>query len=477
MDNVATITLRDPLHIKVISEDDEDYIRLLRGHFEYYVDGFRYMKQYKAGGWNGKTNLMKLDGTLPYGLLTELIKVNRREFPRVTLIVEDEVKELFRGERLTIKEDLVLKPYPYQLDCIQKALHYTKGIVRSATASGKSAVISYIIKTLLENNKIDKCIIVVPNTSLVEQFYKDMNDYGITYNIGRVFAKSKEWYEPIVISTWQTLMRNHDKLSMYDCVIFDEAHGVKSFQLSSILVKAVRATYRLGFTGTLHSGKLDLLNTQAYLGPVIADYSSGELAEQGYIAKCNIEVINIEYSNEYAGTYDDVKDEVFRNPYRLSVIKHIINKLDHNVLLLVGKVEKEGDYLKNWLSGVINKEIVFLSGRDSIDEREKWRQECMKRKDIALIATYGIFAQGINIPNLQYIVFASPFMSKIRVLQSIGRALRKHIDKKNGATIYDLHDHVVFLDKHGNVRFRYYGSEGFETNEIMLQEGDVISLD
>jgi superfamily II DNA or RNA helicase len=473
MDNVATIKLRDPLHIKVVSEDD-DYIRLLRGHFEYYVDGFRYTPQYRSGSWNGKTNLMKLDGSLPYGLLTELIRVNKKEFPRVTLIVEEEVKELFNGDKLTIKQDLTLKPYPYQLDCIQKALHYTKGIVRSATASGKSAVISYIIKTLLENSKIDKCIIVVPNTSLVEQFYKDMNDYGVAYNIGRVFAKSKEWDEPIVIATWQTLRKNHDKLSMYDCVIVDECHGSSAYQLQNILVKAVNATYRLGFTGTLHSGKLDLLNTQAYLGPVIADYSSGELAEQGYIAKCKVEVINIEYSNEYAGTYDEVKDDVFRNTYRLGIIKHIINKLDHNVLLLVGKVEKEGDYLKNWLSGTINKEIVFLSGRDSIDEREKWRQECMKRKDIALIATYPLFAQGVNIPNLQYLLLISPLKSKIRVLQSIGRALRKHIDKKNGAIIYDIHDHVVFLDKHNTIRFRYYVSEGFNINEYFLNEGDFL---
>lgn len=88
-----------------------------------------------------------------------------------------------------------------------------------------------------------------------------------------------------------------------------------------ILAKTTRARYRLGFAGTLHSGKLDKLNTQAYLGPVIAEYSSGELAEKGYIAKCNVEVINIDYATEYEGTYNEIKDAVFVNPFRLNLLK------------------------------------------------------------------------------------------------------------------------------------------------------------
>lgn len=259
-------------------------------------------------------------------------------------------------------------------------------------------------------------------------------------------------------------------------IVISNCHGCSAYRLKEILVKASKATYRLGFTGTLHASKLDNLNVMSFLGPVIAEYSSGELADKGYISKCTVNIINMEYENNFEGTYNEVKDAVFTNGYRLNVLKTIINKLDHNILLLVGKVEKEGDYLKEWLKGVVNKEIVFLSGRDDVNEREKWRKECMNRKDIALIATYQIFAQGINIPNLKYVVFASPFMSKIRVLQSIGRALRKHSDKKNGAIIYDLHDHTKYLTKHGNVRFRYYGIEGFDTNEIVLKEGEVIDF-
>jgi superfamily II DNA or RNA helicase len=478
MDNVVRVTLRDVLNIRVETDDDE-YIKLLRGCFTYYVPNFRFTPQYKSGGWNGKTCMIRSDNSMPYGLLTELLRVNKKEFPRITTIVENDVKALFQGEQLKVKQNLSLKPYPYQMDCIQKALKYTRGVVRSSVASGKSCIISYVIKTVMENDIVEHTILVVPNKSLVEQFYNDMNEYGMSkwWSIGRVYTKYKEWDRDIVISTWQSLIRNKDKLKNYDCVIVDECHLVTGFSLSKILVNASRAKYRLGFTGTLHSDKLDILNTCSYLGPIIADYSSNELAEMGYVAKCTVNIVNIEYAQDYNGTYDEVKDAVFTNSYRLNVAKTIINKLDHNVLILVGKVEKEGDFLKEWLKDVISKEIVFISGRDSVDVREKWRKECMVRKDIALIATYPLFSQGINIPNLQYVMFGSPFMSKIRVLQSIGRALRKHADKKKGAFIYDIFDHTKFLEKHGNTRYRYYGSEGFEIKEVMLEEGDSIILD
>lgn len=137
MDNIVRITLKDPIHIK-IQTDDDDYLGLLKEQFTYYVDGFRFTPQYKSGGWNGKVCLIKSDGSMPYGLLTEVIKVNKREFPRMTLIIDDDVKKLFKGDELFIKQkELLYIPYPHQLDCIKKALKYTKGIIRSSTASGK----------------------------------------------------------------------------------------------------------------------------------------------------------------------------------------------------------------------------------------------------------------------------------------------------------------------------------------------------
>ena len=164
----------------------------------------------------------------------------------------------------------------------------------------------------------------------------------------------------------------------FEAVIVDEAHGSKAIQLKKILSNAVNSKFIIGTTGTMPEADLDDWNVKAYLGPIIREYSSGKLAELGYIANCNIKMLNVNYQKEeWDGTYDEVKDEVFNNPHRMKIIKKLIKKLDHNVLVLVGKVEKEGEVLEDYLNEhIAGKEIGFLSGRDSVEEREKGRKKC-----------------------------------------------------------------------------------------------------
>lgn len=477
---MVEVKLLTNMTIQLVTED-VDYLCQMRDHFTKYVPGFQFMPAYRSGRWPGKVCLIdKFNNSMPYGLLFDLIRIHKKHFPRNRLVIYPEVKSLFKGTKFQVKENLSLKPYPYQKDCINACFQYKKGIIRSATSSGKSLVITYIVKTLLEKKKsgVNKVIIIVPSKQLVEQFYSDMLGYGIKEELlGRVYQKYKHWNKPIVIATWQTLMKNHDKLVNYDCIIKDEVHGSKAHEVKEILSKATRASYRFGFTGTLHSDELDNWNTKAYLGPIIREYPSGFLAEEGYISKCNVKMLNIEYQQEeWEGTYNDVKDEVFANEFRLNLISKLVDLLDHNTLLLVGKVEKEGELLRDYLKLVLKKEVIFLSGRDSLELRESWREKFKDRRDIILIATYGIFAQGINIPNLKYLILAAPFKSKIRVLQSIGRTLRKHSNKEDGAVIFDIVDKTKFFEKYGIIRIRYYDSEGFDVEESVFIEGDEINL-
>jgi len=477
---IVTVSLHTPLTIQIETEDG-DYLDQIKEHFTSYVQGFQYMNAWKAGNWDGKVCLIhKFNNTLPYGLLFDLVRIHKKNFPRNRLIIQPEVKSLFKGTNYQLSS-LNLKPYPYQKDCISACFKYTKGIIRSATASGKSLVISYIVYTLLnkKKSKVNRALVVVPTKQLVEQFYKDMIvEYGIPENlIGRVYQKYKHWDKPITISTWQSISRNHDKLPNYEVVIMDECHGVKSVELKKILSKVTRAYYRLGFTGTLHSDELDNWNTKSYLGPVIREYPSGLLAEEGYISKCSVKMLNIEYQqDEWEGVYNDVKDEVFVNEYRNELLKMLVGEIDHNVLVLVGKVEKEGEFLYDQLSSIPDKEVVFLSGRDDVDLREEWRERCKKETNIVMIATYGIFTMGLNIPNLKYLILAAPFKSKIRVLQSIGRSLRKHSNKEKGAIVFDIVDQTKYFGKYGDIRVRYYDQEGFDVKDFVFEEGDSIDL-
>lgn len=476
------VTIHKHNNLSIQIEANIEYVRSVRDYFSGFVDGYQFMPAFKNSAWDGKISLLDLvKKTLPYGLLIDLIKFHRKAYPDTEIKIDDDVLHLFRGLSTNIDYDLKFEPHYYQKDCIEAALKYKRGIIRSATASGKSLIIAHIIKTLMEHNLNKKALIIVPTISLVEQFYDDLLEYGYFTKdcLGKVYEKYKEFGRPVVISTWQTLSRNHNRLSEFECVICDEVHGAKAHEIKKILNLCTGADYRLGFTGTMPLSDLDIWNVKAYLGPVIREYGAGQLGREGYISKANIVIVDINYQNEYKGSYDDVKDEIFKNPFRLGVLKNIINASKGNILLLVGKVEKEGALLKEYLDkqtdhNALKKDVVFLHGSTKVQEREYWRKECEKRKNIVLIATYGIFQQGINIPSLKYIVLASPYKSKIRVLQSIGRGLRKHKSKKDGAYIYDIFDDCKYLYDHGVKRERHYNAEGFDVTDIVLQEGEHI---
>jgi superfamily II DNA or RNA helicase len=178
----------------------------------------------------------------------------------------------------------------------------------------------------------------------------------------------------------------------------------------------------------------------------------------------------------YKGDYNEVKDAIFNNTYRMGIVRNIVRSVNGNILLLVGKVEDEGEVLKNNLieSGMFDGyRIEFLSGKDNANDREMWRKYMDSHNKVILIATYGIFQQGINIKSLRNLILASPFKSKIRVLQSIGRTLRLHADKKEGAFVFDICDDVKYLSEHSDVRLRHYNKEGFDIVEHFLLEGQV----
>ncbi len=455
-----------------IKSNSGDYIKKMKKEFALHVKNYFWSGKYKAGLWDGKVHFITDASFMPYGLLLDFLRKHKELFPDIKIEADDGIKNLFKGPELDIKFDLSLSPRPYQKESVELTLKRSKGIIRSATASGKSLVISYIIKNLLDNRattKVQRALVVVPSTQLVEQFRNDMIDYGIPGQyIGRVYTGHKDWDMAIVISTWQTLKNNLDKIKLYDCMIGDECHQNKAHELKKIFSKS-RARYRLGFTGTLPNDVTELYNIKSYLGPVLAEYPSGLLAEQGYIAKCNVKALSVNHDFVESNTYHGIKEEVFNNRFRLKMIADIVNKADHNILLLVSYIA-EGDKLLNLINRYTDKDVIFLSGKDSTSVREEWRQKMMNQTNICLIATYGIFQQGINIPNLQYGMLASPTKSKIRTLQSVGRTLRAHESKTNGATIIDIIDEVKFLGRHGARRLEYYESEGFDIKIIEVYE-------
>ena len=108
--------------------------------------------------------------------------------------------------------------------------------------------------------------------------------------------------------------------------------------------------------------------------------------------------------------------------------------------------------------------IHYIQGSTEIDERESIRSLMNDRNDVIIIAVSKIFSTGINIPNLHNIIFASAGKAKIKIMQSIGRALRLHPTKKL-ANIFDIADNTKYGKMHLIERKKLYNLENYEYTE------------
>ena len=523
-DKIVCVSLVDNLYLQ-IDTNNLDCLNLIKSSFDFFAENYRFMPRYKAGVWDGKISLFNASKRqLPYGLLFDLIKVCKLNGYEIK--VTDEVKELFGNKKELIKDyNLKFPPRDYQKDIIETTLKYKKGIFVSATASGKSLIISYIFKILYENNEVNKGIIIVPTTNLITQFYEDLIDYGIDESIlGKFYADEKVWDRPLVISTWQSLIYDYAKIRKnkivslrkniasskftkdekdkckqqltkilqpeyvekmkgiiekrdkflleMDFFCIDECQIAQSESVTNLTQNIQNAKYRIACTGTLPDDDLRFNSIKSYIGNVIKEYSSSYLTKEGYLNPCQVNISRLYYKNEFTGQYNNVKDDIFASEFRLNHIKLLIQQVkEENVLILVGKIKKEGQVLEEYLNNHFpEKEIVFISGKMSVKDREMWRQKSINNTNIIIIAIYNIFQAGINIPNLAHIILGSSYKDKIRILQSIGRSLRLSCNKGT-SQIYDIVDCCnKFLPKHATERKKFYKREGFIIKEVKLKE-------
>ena len=459
-----------------VNETTRNSIKQIEEFLTDYVKNFMYSPKYKSGQWNGKICLFKRPiRSFPYGLLFDVIKFIKKEL-KEEIFLSDDVKSLYKGIPINnLQYNLLHKPYNYQQECIEILLKSSKGICVVATAGGKSLIIAYLIDNINLQFK-NKSLIIVPTLQLVEQFKEDLTEYQIKSSIGIVNSNYKEFDNDIVISTWQSLQNDIESLYQFNTVICDEVHTVQAVKLQEILENCSNAKFKFGVTGTMPQNNLDNMNVRSFIGPVLKIFRGRDLADLGFISKCVIKMMYIHYNEEPLGEYTDIKNEIFLNNYRMGLIKHIISNKNNSILILVEKIEKEGKILEKYLQEVFpNKEIVFLSGKDSSKMRNDYRSKMNTVNNMVIIATYQTFQMGTNIPSLRTIILASSTKSFIRVIQSLGRVLRKHVSKElGGAELYDIVDCCKYLLNHSEKRYKHYTKEKHDVIEMDLYENSNI---
>ena len=465
----------------------------LNEFFAFQVPGFQFMPQYRNKMWDGKIRLFNIKTQQLYlGLYDHLMKfAMQRQYVVKSDVVsitptsglsDENIADFFKALNLHCKNKPII-PRDYQIKSFTHCVKKERALLLSPTSSGKSLVIYSLIRwhqNFLDNDKI---LILVPTTNLVTQMYNDFLDYsshdkwdGKSQCHMIYSGRDKKTDKQIVISTWQSLFRlGTPFFKQFGMVVGDEAHLCSATSLKGILEKMVSCRYRFGTTGTLTESKTHQFVLEGLFGKVYKAVTSKQLMKDKHISDLKIQCLLMQYPDVERelvkkATYKEEIDFIVSHTKRNKFICNLALDQKGNTLILFNYVEKHGKVLKEMMeSKSKGRDIFFIAGETDVEERENIRSITEKCKDAVIIASSGVLSTGVNIKNLQSLIFAHPYKAKIRNLQSIGRILRLD-DMNNQAVLYDIVDDLHWKKrdnyglKHWRERVKIYADEKFDYN-------------
>ena len=468
----ATIILKDEVNIKIEGLDLEMRKRLVNT-FKYDVPYARYLPAVRLGRWDGKVSYFQLGGSTYTNLLPEIIPILEKFNYDIELDDQRNYSvsfdfDLVEENRWAYKtwpkghpaagEPIMLRDY--QVEVINRFLENPQSIQEVATGAGKT-ITTATLSAAVEN--YGRSIVIVPNKSLVTQTEKDYVNLGL--DVGVYFGDRKEHGHKHTICTWQSLnvLLKNTKSGTADvtigdfiedvvCIMVDEVHMAKADALKTLLTGVMsHIPIRWGLTGTIPKEKFESQALLVSLGPVIGKLSANELQQQGVLAQCHVNIVQLVDHVEYKDYQQELK-YLLEESGRLDTMADLIARVNAtgNTLVLVDRTECGRQLVER-----LGDRAVFVSGATKAKDRQSEYDEVAEATDKIIVATYGVAAVGINIPRIFNLVLIEPGKSFVRVIQSIGRGIRKAEDKDH-VEIWDITSTCKFAKRHLTKRKAFY---------------------
>ena len=467
----AKIIIRDEVNCK-IEGLELDCRKALMKKFEHEVPGARYLPAVRLGRWNGKVSYCSLAGSTYINLIPDIVPILEEYDYDIELVDMREYQSTFNFTEVTedsfsnklwpkghVEEGKPIMLRDYQVDIVNNFLKNPQCIQEVATGAGKTIMTAALSKSV---EQYGRSIVIVPNKSLVVQTEADYINLGL--DVGVYFGDRKEYNKTHTICTWQSLnnlLKNtkageaeiniKEFIEDVVCVMVDEVHMAKADALKQLLTGPFsHIPIRWGLTGTIPKAVYEQVSLLVSLGPVIGKLSAAELQDKGVLAQCHVNIVQLKDGVEFSNYQSELK-HLLEDEKRLDKIAQLIGKIKEsgNTLVLVDRVNAGRELISRL------PDSVFISGETKLTERKEEYDEVKSSDKKIIVATYGVASVGINIPRIFNLVLLEPGKSFVRVIQSIGRGIRKAEDKDH-VEIWDITSDCKFAKRHLTQRKAYY---------------------
>ena len=467
----AKLIIKDEVNVKIEGLELSDRTALVK-KYKYEIPGARYQPSVRLGRWDGKVSFFQLGGSTYINLLPEILEYiaskgyeieveDTREYQTTfefTPVDENSYSHIMwpKGHP---KEGTPMELRDYQPEIINKFFENPQSVQEVATGAGKTVITAALSDAV---SKYGRSIVIVPNKSLVTQTHKDYVNMGL--DVGVYFGDDKEYGRQHTICTWQSLnnLLKDTKNGVADitigefiegvvCVIVDEVHMAKADALKTLLTSVfARVPLRWGLTGTIPKEDYEWVSIKCSLGDVVGKLTASTLQEAGHLSRCHVNIVQMIDHVEYSNYQSELK-YLFETEGRLDYISKLIENVRQsgNTLILVDRVAA-GKSITERIQ-----DAVFVSGATKATDRQDEYDDVATSDGKVIVATYGVAAVGINIPRIFNLVLLEPGKSFVRVIQSIGRGVRKAEDK-DFVQIWDITSTCKFAKRHLTKRKQFY---------------------
>lgn len=354
--------------------------------------------------------------------------------------------------------------YSYQEKAVSEALRIKNGILVMPCGSGKTQCGIEIISRIG-----GRALWLTHTQDLLNQSKKRAESVLDNAGCGTITAGRVNIGNGITFATVQTMSKINlqDHKNDWDVIIVDECQHccgspTKVTQFYKV-VSALSARYKFGLTATPKRSDGLEKSMFALLGAVLHEVSRTEVADTtcpvkvkqiptGWFPDCECVLMG-------DGTidYNKVVENMVQDEERYKKVLSEIVQLEGPTIVLANRVE----YLQRLTDSMwhFGKKCICLSGMGQSRKAKEERKEALRKLNDGEIdcvfATYQLAKEGLDVPNLRYVVFATPERDETTVVQSVGRVGRK-ADGKDFGTVIDFIDNFGMYQGWSKKRAGYY---------------------
>ncbi len=349
------------------------------------------------------------------------------------------------------------KPRDYQKQALERLSKSVedgndKGLITLATGLGKTFVAGNFIKWYLQKYSINTRILILANTqNLIEQFDREIWSFlPKTVMTHLLYQNEKPInHKGVILSTFQSLpgyLRYHPDLK-FDLVIIDEAHHAPADTYSDIIHK-LKPSYLLGLTATPF--RKDKKNVTKIFGEPLIKYDvvraikNGLLSKVKYVIKNdNVDIDWITMNSNLGYTIKDLNKKLFLKQLNEEIVDSFLDfwnrkKPERGIIFC-----NSSEHCERIETILTNSGYSCASLTTRIrDKKERMRRlRFFRQGKIKILTCYDMLNEGIDVPDVDFIVFLRVTHSRVNYLQQLGRGLRQKDGKE-----------LLVLDYVGDIR-------------------------